>query len=127
MIGKELAKKKGEAPGIDISFDRTLESAHLYGMQTVWYARVIANIQYANTRYMMEQPLDTACKVHVSIRHIFFKRYLNILGSSPQAQSAELEQSLVVRGWTKKDKINAVDSATSTFDAVAATRRTQKC
>ncbi|MBI4131327.1 MAG: zinc-binding dehydrogenase, partial [Nitrosarchaeum sp.] len=80
-ISKELAKKKDEAPGIDVSFD------HIG--QTHWNQQLTL-LKYGAT--LVSCGATTGYDAKTDLRHVFFKG-TNILGST-QGTKAELDQGL---------------------------------
>ena len=97
-ITKELAKKKGELPGIDVSFDHIGET-HLNKQLTL--------LKFGAT--LVTCGATTGYDAKIDLRHIFFKG-TNILGST-QGTKAELEQGLYWMGQGKiKSKIDSVFS-----------------
>ena len=94
-ITKGIAKTKGEAPGIDVSFD------HIG--QTHWNKQ-LTMLKYGAT--LVSCGATTGYDAHTDLRHIFFKG-TNILGST-QGTKAELDQGLY---WMGRGKIkSAIDS-----------------
>ena len=102
-ISKELAKKKGEAPGIDLSFDHIGETHWNKQLQLLKYGATLVSCG-ATTGY----------NAQTDLRHVFFKG-TNILGST-QGTKAELEQGLY---WMGKGKIKAAIDSTYTFEQAA--------
>ncbi len=97
-ITKELAKKKGELPGIDVSFDHIGE--------THWNKQLTL-LKFGAT--LVTCGATTGYDAKIDLRHIFFKG-TNILGST-QGTKAELEQGLYWMGQGKiKSKIDSVFS-----------------
>ena len=97
-ITKELAKKKGELPGIDVSFDHIGE--------THWNKQLTL-LKFGAT--LVTCGATTGYDAKMDLRHIFFKG-TNILGST-QGTKAELEQGLYWMGQGKiKSKIDSVFS-----------------
>ena len=80
-ISKEIAKTKGEAPGIDLSFD------HIG--QTHWNKQ-ISMLKFGGT--LVSCGATTGYDAKMDLRHVFFKG-TNILGST-QGTKAELDQGL---------------------------------
>jgi NADPH:quinone reductase-like Zn-dependent oxidoreductase len=102
-ITKEIAKKKGEAPGIDISFDHIGE--------THWNKQLTL-LKYGAT--LVSCGATTGYNAQTDLRHVFFKG-TNILGST-QGTKAELEQGLY---WMGQGKIKATIDSTNTFEEAA--------
>mgnify|MGYP000020493925 FL=1 len=102
-ITKELAKKKGEAPGIDVSFDHIGE--------THWNKQLTL-LKYGAT--LVSCGATTGYNAQTDLRHVFFKG-TNILGST-QGTKAELEQGLY---WMGQGKIKAAIDSTYTFEQAA--------
>jgi len=102
-ISKELAKKKGEAPGIDVSFDHIGE--------THWNKQLTL-LKYGAT--LVSCGATTGYNAMTDLRHVFFKG-TNILGST-QGTKAELEQGLY---WMGQGKIKAAIDSTYTFEQAA--------
>jgi len=102
-ITKEIAKKKGEAPGIDISFDHIGE--------THWNKQLTL-LKYGAT--LVSCGATTGYNAQTDLRHVFFKG-TNILGST-QGTKAELEQGLY---WMGQGKIKATIDSTNTFEQAA--------
>ena len=102
-ISKELAKKKGEAPGIDLSFDHIGETHWNKQLQLLKYGATLVSCG-ATTGY----------NAQTDLRHVFFKG-TNILGST-QGTKAELDQGLY---WMGKGKIKAAIDSTYTFEQAA--------
>ena len=97
-ITKELAKKKGELPGIDVSFDHIGE--------THWNKQLTL-LKFGAT--LVTCGATTGYDAKMDLRHIFFKG-TNILGST-QGTKAELERGLYWMGQGKiKSKIDSVFS-----------------
>jgi NADPH:quinone reductase-like Zn-dependent oxidoreductase len=102
-ISKELAKKKGEAPGIDVSFDHIGE--------THWNKQLTL-LKYGAT--LVSCGATTGYDAKTDLRHVFFKG-TNILGST-QGTKAELEQGLY---WMGQGKIKAAIDSTYSFEQAA--------
>ncbi|CAD6368494.1 Zn-dependent oxidoreductase [metagenome] len=102
-ISKELAKKKDEAPGIDVSFD------HIG--QTHWNQQLTL-LKYGAT--LVSCGATTGYDAKTDLRHIFFKG-TNILGST-QGTKAELDQGLY---WMGQGKIKAAIDSVYTFEQAA--------
>ena len=104
-ITKEIAKKNGVSPGIDVSFD------HIG--QTHWNKQLTL-LKYGAT--LVSCGATTGYDAQTDLRHIFFKG-TNILGST-QGTRAELEQGFY---WMGQGKIkSAIDSIHSFENAVEA-------
>ncbi|MEK0376454.1 MAG: zinc-binding dehydrogenase [Nitrosopumilus sp.] len=102
-ITKEIAKKKGKAPGIDISFDH-IGQTHFNKQLTL--------LNYGGT--LVSCGATTGYDAQIDLRHIFFKG-INVLGST-QGTKAELEQGLY---WMGQGKIKATIDSTYTFEQAA--------
>ncbi len=102
-ISKELAKKKDEAPGIDISFD------HIG--QTHWNQQLTL-LKYGAT--LVSCGATTGYDAKTDLRHVFFKG-TNILGST-QGTKAELDQGLY---WMGQGKIKATIDSVYSFEQAA--------
>ncbi|MEK0339119.1 MAG: zinc-binding dehydrogenase [Nitrosopumilus sp.] len=102
-ITKGIAKKKGEAPGIDVSFDHIGE--------THWNKQLTL-LKYGAT--LVSCGATTGYNAQTDLRHVFFKG-TNILGST-QGTKAELEQGLY---WMGQGKIKATIDSTYTFEQAA--------
>jgi len=102
-ITKELAKKKGEVPGIDLSFDHIGE--------THWNKQLTL-LKYGAT--LVSCGATTGYNAQTDLRHVFFKG-TNILGST-QGTKAELDQGLY---WMGQGKIKAAVDSTYTFEQAA--------
>ncbi|MCH9041865.1 MAG: zinc-binding dehydrogenase [Nitrosopumilus sp.] len=102
-ITKEIAKKKGKAPGIDISFDH-IGQTHFNKQLTL--------LNYGGT--LVSCGATTGYDAQIDLRHIFFKG-INVLGST-QGTKAELEQGLY---WMGQGKIKATIDSTNTFEQAA--------
>lgn len=104
-ITKEIAKKKGQSPGLDVIFE------HIGGSH---WNKELSLLKYGAT--LVTTGATTGYDVHSDLRHIFFKG-TNILGST-QGTRAELEVALY---WMSKGKIKSiVDSTYSLENAVDA-------
>ncbi|MGH9999249.1 MAG: zinc-binding dehydrogenase [Nitrosopumilaceae archaeon] len=104
-ITKELAKKKGQSPGLDIIFE------HIGGS---YWNKELALLKYGAT--LVTTGATTGYDVQSDLRHIFFKG-TNILGST-QGTRAELVEALY---WMSKGKIKSIiDSVYSLENAVEA-------
>jgi NADPH:quinone reductase-like Zn-dependent oxidoreductase len=102
-ITKELAKKKDEAPGIDVSFD------HIG--QTHWNQQLTL-LKYGAT--LVSCGATTGYDAKTDLRHVFFKG-TNILGST-QGTKAELDQGLY---WMGQGKIKAAIDSVYSFEQAA--------
>jgi len=102
-ISKELAKKKDEAPGIDVSFD------HIG--QTHWNQQLTL-LEYGAT--LVSCGATTGYDVKTDLRHVFFKG-TNIIGST-QGTKAELDQGLY---WMGQGKIKATIDSVYSFEQAA--------
>jgi len=99
-ISKELAKKKGEAPGIDVIFE------HIGGSH---FNKELTLLKYGAT--MVTTGATTGYNVPADLRQIFFKG-INILGST-QGTRAELEDGFY---WMSQGKIKVIIDSTFTFE-----------
>lgn len=99
-ISKELAKKKGTSPGVDIIFE------HIGG--THWN-KELTLLKYGAT--LVTTGSTTGYDVNSDLRHIFFKG-TNILGAT-QGTRKELDDALF---WMSKGKIRSVIDSTYTFE-----------
>ena len=102
-ISKEIAKKNGTAPGIDLSFDHIGE--------THWNKQLTL-LKYGAT--LVSCGATTGYNAMTDLRHIFFKG-TNILGAT-QGTRAELEQGIY---WMGRGKIKSVIDSTYTFEQAA--------
>jgi len=102
-ISKEIAKTKGEAPGIDVAFDHIGE--------THWNPQLTL-LKYGAT--LVSCGATTGYDAKTDLRHIFFKG-TNILGST-QGTKAELDQALY---WMGKGKIKAAIDSVYSFERAA--------
>lgn len=102
-IAKGLSKKKGEMPGIDLSFD------HIG--QTHWNKQLTL-LKYGAT--LVSCGATTGYDAYTDLRHIFFKG-TNILGST-QGTKAELEAGLY---WMGQGKIKAEIDSVYSFEQAA--------
>lgn len=102
-ISKELAKKKDEAPGIDVSFD------HIG--QTHWNQQLTL-LKYGAT--LVSCGATTGYDAKTDLRHVFFKG-TSILGST-QGTKAELDQGLY---WMGQGKIKAAIDSVYSFEQAA--------
>lgn len=104
-ITKEIAKKKGQSPGLDVIFE------HIGGS---YWNKELALLKYGAT--LVTTGATTGYDVQSDLRHIFFKG-TNILGST-QGTRAELVEALY---WMSKGKIKSIiDSVYSLENAVEA-------
>ncbi len=99
-ITKEIAKRKHEVPGIDVSFDHIGE--------THWNKQLTL-LKYGAT--LVSCGATTGYNAQTDLRHVFFKG-TNILGST-QGTKAELEQGLY---WMGQGKIKSTIDSTYTFE-----------
>ena len=99
-ISKELAKKKGDVPGIDVIFE------HIGGSH---FNKELTLLKYGAT--MVTTGATTGYDVPVDLRHIFFKG-INILGST-QGTRAELEDGFY---WMGQGKIKVIIDSEYTFE-----------
>ena len=102
-ITKEIAKTKGEAPGIDLSFDHIGQTHFNKQLQLLKYGATLVSCG-ATTGY----------DAQIDLRHIFFKG-INVLGST-QGTKAELDQGLY---WMGQGKIKAAVDSVYTFEQAA--------
>ena len=102
-ITKEIAKTKGEAPGIDLSFDHIGQTHFNKQLQLLKYGASLVSCG-ATTGY----------DAQIDLRHIFFKG-INVLGST-QGTKAELDQGLY---WMGQGKIKAAVDSVYTFEQAA--------
>lgn len=102
-ICKEVAKKTGGAPGIDISFDHIGETH---------FNKQLTLLKYGGT--LVSCGATTGYNASIDLRHIFFKG-INVLGST-QGTRAELEQGLY---WMAQGKIKAIIDSVYPFDKAA--------
>jgi len=102
-ISKEIAKTKGEAPGIDVSFD------HIG--QTHWNKQ-ISMLKFGGT--LVSCGATTGYDAQIDLRHIFFKG-IYVLGST-QGTKAEMEQGLY---WMGQGKIKASIDSIHSFEQAA--------
>ena len=100
---KEIAKKTGVSPGIDISFD------HIG--QTHWNKQLTL-LKYGAT--LVSCGATTGYDAKIDLRHVFFKG-TNILGST-QGTKAELEQGFY---WMGQGKIKAAIDSVHSFENAA--------
>lgn len=102
-LTKDIAKRKGEVPGIDISFD------HIG--QTHWNKQLTL-LKYGAT--LVSCGATTGYDAKTDLRHIFFKG-TNILGST-QGTRAEFEQGLY---WMGQGKIKSEIDSVYSFEQAA--------
>jgi alcohol dehydrogenase len=104
-ISKEIAKKDGTSPGIDVIFE------HIGGSH---WNKELTLLKYGAT--LVTTGATTGYDVKTDLRHIFFKG-INILGSTLGTR-AELEAGLF---WMSQGKIKSIIDSVYTFeDAVKA-------
>jgi len=99
-ISKELAKKKGDAPGIDVIFE------HIGGSH---FNKELTLLKYGAT--IVTTGATTGYDVPADLRQIFFKG-INILGST-QGTRAELEDGFY---WMGQGKIKVIIDSVFTFE-----------
>jgi len=99
-ISKELAKKNGEAPGIDVIFE------HIGGSH---FNKELTLLKYGAT--IVTTGATTGYDVPADLRQIFFKG-INILGST-QGTRAELEDGFY---WMGQGKIKVIIDSIFTFE-----------
>ena len=102
-ISKELAKKKGEAPGIDLAFDH-IGQTHFNKQLTL--------LKYGAS--LVSCGATTGYDAQTDLRHIFFKG-INVLGST-QGTKAELDEGLY---WMGQGKIKSIIDSVYTFEQAA--------
>jgi alcohol dehydrogenase len=102
-ITKELAKKKGEVPGVDVSFDHIGETH---------FNKQLTLLKYGAT--LVSCGATTGYDAKIDLRHVFFKG-TNILGST-QGTKAELDQALY---WMGQRKIKAAIDSVYSFEQAA--------
>ena len=102
-ISKELAKKKNEAPGIDVIFE------HIGGSH---FNKELTLLKYGAT--IVTTGATTGYNVPADLRQIFFKG-INILGST-QGTRAELEEGFY---WMGQGKIKVIVDSIFTFENAA--------
>ncbi len=102
-ITKELAKKDGRRPGIDLTFDHIGQTHFNQQLQLLNYGGTLVSCG-ATTGY----------DAKIDLRHIFFKG-INVLGST-QGTKAEMEAGLF---WMGKGKIKAAIDSIHSFDQAA--------
>ena len=102
-ITKELAKKKGEVPGVDVSFDHIGETH---------FNKQLTLLKYGAT--LVSCGATTGYDAKIDLRHVFFKG-TNILGST-QGTKAELDQALY---WMGQGKIKAAIDSVYSFEQAA--------
>ncbi|MDH3357353.1 MAG: zinc-binding dehydrogenase [Desulfobacteraceae bacterium] len=100
---KEISKKTGVSPGIDVSFDH-IGQTHFNKQLTL--------LKYGGT--LVQCGATTGYDAKADLRHIFFKG-TNILGST-QGTKAEVEQGLY---WMSQGKIRAVIDSVYPFEKAA--------
>jgi len=99
-ISKDLAKKKGTNPGIDVVFE------HIGGSH---WNKELTLLKYGAT--LVTTGATTGYDVATDLRHIFFKG-INILGATQGARS-ELQEGLF---WMSKGKIKSIIDSIYTFE-----------
>ena len=102
-ITKEISKKTGVPPGIDVSFDHIGESH---------FNKQLTLLKYGGT--LVQCGATTGYDAKADLRHIFFKG-TNVLGSS-QGTRAELERGF---HWISQGKIKAVIDSVFPFRKAA--------
>ena len=102
-ISKEIAKKDGVRPGIDLTFDH-IGQTHFNKQLTL--------LNYGGT--LVSCGATTGYDAQIDLRHIFFKG-INVLGST-QGTKAEMEAGLY---WMGKGKIKAEVDSIHTFEQAA--------
>ena len=102
-ITKEIAKRKGQAPGIDLSFDHIGETH---------FNKQLTLLKYGAT--LVSCGATTGYDAKIDLRHIFFKG-INVLGST-QGTKAELDEGLY---WMGQGKIKAAVDSVYTFEQAA--------
>ena len=102
-ISKEIAKKEGKRPGIDLTFDH-IGQTHFNKQLTL--------LNYGGT--LVSCGATTGYDAQIDLRHIFFKG-INVLGST-QGTKAEMEAGLY---WMGKGKIKAEVDSIHTFEQAA--------
>jgi NADPH:quinone reductase-like Zn-dependent oxidoreductase len=99
-ISKDLAKKKGTSPGVDLVFE------HIGGSH---WNKELTLLKYGAT--LVTTGATTGYDVPTDLRHIFFKG-VNILGAT-QGTRAELEEGMF---WMSKGKIKSRIDSIYTFE-----------
>ncbi len=99
-ISKEIAKTKGDVPGLDVIFE------HIGGSH---FNKELTLLKYGAT--MVTTGATTGYDVPADLRHIFFKG-INILGST-QGTRAELEDGFY---WMGQGKIKVIIDSIFTFE-----------
>ncbi|MDC0199473.1 zinc-binding dehydrogenase [Candidatus Nitrosopelagicus sp.] len=99
-ISKEIAKTKGDVPGLDVIFE------HIGGSH---FNKELTLLKYGAT--MVTTGATTGYDVSADLRHIFFKG-INILGST-QGTRAELEDGFY---WMGQGKIKVIIDSIFTFE-----------
>ncbi len=102
-ITKELAKKDGRRPGVDLTFDHIGQTHFNQQLQLLNYGGTLVSCG-ATTGY----------DAKIDLRHIFFKG-INVLGST-QGTKAEMEAGLF---WMGKGKIKAAIDSIHSFENAA--------
>ena len=99
-ITKEIAKKDGGSPGIDVIFE------HIGGSH---WNKELTLLKYGAT--IVTTGATTGYNVSTDLRHVFFKG-INILGST-QGTRAELEEGF---RWMSQGKIKVIIDSVFTFE-----------
>ncbi len=102
-ISKEIAKKRGKTPGIDLTFDH-IGQTHFNKQLTL--------LNYGGT--LVSCGATTGYDAKIDLRHIFFKG-INVLGST-QGTKAEMEAGLY---WMGQGKIKAEIDSIYSFEQAA--------
>jgi alcohol dehydrogenase len=102
-IAKEVAKKEGKRPGIDLTFDH-IGQTHFNKQLTL--------LNYGGT--LVSCGATTGYDAKIDLRHIFFKG-INVLGST-QGTKAEMEAGLY---WMGQGKIKAEIDSIHSFEQAA--------
>ena len=106
-ITKEIAKKTGGTPGVDVSSDHIGETH---------FNKQLTLLKYGGT--LVSCGATTGYNAKVDLRHVFFKG-TNVLAST-QGTRAELEQGFQ---WMAKGKIKAVIDSVHPFERAAEAHR----
>ncbi len=102
-ISKELAKKNGTNPGVDLIFE------HIGGSH---WNKELTLLKYGAT--LVTTGSTTGYDAPTDLRHIFFKG-INILGAT-QGTRAELEEGMF---WMSRGKIKSIIDSTYSFENAA--------